>query len=475
MNKTQTLLTAAAFWVAAVSLSAQSQSAVPDFSWFRGDVERIIAEELRHGQAHDILRELCLVAPKRLSGSKGMDDAVHWGLKTMKRLGFENVRAEPCMVPHWERGKTARLTIVSPASIAGETLVITALGGSIATAEPGTIAEVIEVGSIGQLRAMGKQPKGRIVFFNRPMDPTILRTFQAYGAASRQRSRGAAEAAKKGGVAAIVRSLTTRLDDIPHTGGMRYEEGVPKIPTAALSTIAAERLSHLLGLHGRLKLKLELDCSWHADAPSANVVGEWRGKDRPSEIILLGAHLDAWDLGEGAHDDGAGCAQVLEVVRLLKKLNLHPSRTIRVVLFSNEENGLAGGRAYLEAHKKEVTHHVFALESDAGGFTPRGFSTNASGDGLAWLRSAAKLLRNAGASEVVAGGGGTDISPLRKFGVPLAGFMPDSARYFDIHHTSRDVFSSVHKRELELGAACIASLIFMIADTPRPFPRNPIK
>ncbi len=470
------------FYVAALVLmagpactSAQTRSSVPDFKWFRSDVERIFAEELRHGEAYTLLKDLCRAAPKRLSGSTGLADAVKWGERTMKRLGFENVHSEPCMVPHWERGKVSRLTIVEPRALAGETFSVTALGGSVPTSGGGTMAEVIEVGSIGQLRAMEKQPRGRIVFFNQPMDPTIIRTFQAYGGAARQRSRGAAEAAKKGGVAALTRSLTTRLDDIPHTGGMSYEEGVAQVPAAAVSTLGAERLSDLLGKHGRLVVRLELDCSWHPDAPSANVVGEWRGKDRPSEIVLLGAHLDAWDLGEGAHDDGAGCAQVLEVLRLLMKLKLHPSRTIRVVLFSNEENGLAGGRAYLAAHKKEVTRHVFALESDAGGFTPRGFSTNAGAEGLAWLRSAAELLRSAGASEVRAGGGGADISPLGKFGVPLVGFMPDSARYFDLHHTSLDVVSAVHPRELELGAACIASMIYMIAETPRPFPRNPIR
>jgi Iap family predicted aminopeptidase len=303
---------------------------------YRSIVDTIVREALRNGQAYRNLKELCQVAPHRLAGSVGAAAAVEWARQTMIREGLENVRLEPCMVPHWERGNIAELRIVSPPEAAGEKLSILALGRSIATPAEGITAEVIEVKSFDELKNLGQRARGKIIFFNRPMDKTILNTFRAYGGAVDQRSRGAIEAAQAGGVAAIIRSVTTRLDDVPHTGAMHYEEGVKKLPGAAISTLGADRLAGLLATGKNVTLHLRMDSRTLDDAPSYNVIGELPGREYPEEIVLVSGHLDAWDVGQGAHDDGAGISQAIEVARLLKKLGLIPRRTIRVVLFMHE-------------------------------------------------------------------------------------------------------------------------------------------
>ena len=431
-----------------------------EFGVHRETVQKIIATELEEGQAFEMLESLLDAAPKRLSGSPGAAAAVEWARQTMTELGLENVRLEPCMVPRWTRGIES-LNVLAPEQGRELKLPITALGGSVGTPKGGIIAELIEVQSLAELRARADEAKGKLVLFNRPMDRTMLQTFQAYGGAVRQRSSGAIEAAKAGALGAIVRSMTTRIDDFPHTGGMRYADGVKKVPAAAVSTRGAEQLAALIRAGEAPRVHLRLGCRWHEDVPSANVVGELVGREKPDEIVLVGGHLDAWDIGTGAHDDGAGCSQSLEALRLLKSLDLRPRRTLRVVLFANEENGLRGGRAYAEAHKDELDKHVMALESDRGGFTPRGFTTNAAKDGLALLREAAALLDDAGCGRVYPGGGGADISPMGPAGVPLVGFLPDSHRYFDVHHSANDVIENVNERELELGAGlhCGAALV----------------
>ena len=433
--------------------------------------DRIVTEALVRGQAYDHLADLVDAAPHRLSGSPGAAAAVEWARQKMEDIGFDDVRLEPCMVPHWERGEIASVRLTAPASVAGLELPSIALGGSVPTPIGGIEGEILRVESVEALARVGDAARGKIVYFARPFASHLRMTFDGYGATVDQRSRGPVAAAKAGAVAVVIRSVGSELDDYPHTGNTNYAEGVPRIPAASISTRAAERLDAWLE-RGSVRLNLELDCQWHEDAPSFNVVGDYIGKQTPEEIVLLGAHLDGWDVGHGAHDDGAGCAHVLEAVRLLRALDLRPRRTIRVVLYMNEENGLRGARAYREAHAEELGRHVLALESDRGGFTPRGFTTNANARTLEILRDAAAPLAPIGAGEVSPGGGGADISVLAASGVPLVGFLPDGARYFDYHHTASDTLDKVSPREINAGAGAIAVLAHAIADASEAPPRN---
>ncbi len=444
----------------------------PDLEAYREAAGALLAEAASRGQAWDMLAELCRTAPHRLSGSPGAAAAVAWAERRMREIGLEEVRREELTAPCWERGAPERLRIVAPAALAGDPLRCLALGGSVGTPPEGVRGEVIEVDGLAGLEALEPgEVRGRIVFLYGRMDPSIPDPMRAYSMAAGQRVHGASRAARKGAVAAVVRSLTCRLDDVPHTGALRNALGAERIPAAAISTLAAERLSSLLATGQRVELELTMDCRWRDPAPAHNVVGELRGRELPEEIVVLGAHLDGWDAGQAAHDDGAGCCHVLEAVRLMKALDLCPRRTIRVVLFANEENGTAGARAYRAAHREELPRHVMALESDRGGFSPRGFTTTAGDEGLAVLGSIAALLEPIGADRVRPGGGGVDIGPLGRHGVPLVGFLCDSHRYFDVHHSERDTIESVHPRELNLGAGAIAALAFVVADMQEPLPR----
>ncbi len=468
--------------ISAFTLCAQEKAAsgeqpnkavIKEVRGYRTRIREMIRTSLKHGQAYEHLREMCATVPKRVSGSPGAAAAVLWAKQLMERLEFDNVHLEEVMVPHWEPGNNPSLRVTSPANAESTRLPFTPLGGSVPTPLEGITAEVLEVQSIGQLRRIGDQAKGKIVFFNRPMDQTLLSTGQAYGGAVRQRTRGAAEAGKVGAVAVIVRSVSTRSDDAPHTGAMSYQDGVEKIPAGAVSMLGADRLSALLKNKKGVKVCLKLDSQWFKDELSYNVIGEITGSEKPDEILVVGGHLDAWTTGDGAHDDGAGCMHSVEALRLIKEMGFKPKRTIRCVLFMNEENGLRGGRAYYRAHLAEMDKHVLALESDSGGFTPRGFSSDAHKEAKIVLDEIAKLLVNAGAGKVYGGGGGADVSPMRASGVILMGFRPDGHRYFDLHHSRNDVFSSVNERELELGAACIASMLYVVADLKDTLKHNP--
>ena len=429
----------------------------------------LLEEGLARGQAFDILRELCDVAPHRLAGSSGADRAVEWAAACMERLGFDEVRLEPCTVPRWERGAVEELVVVKPESHAGERLPVLALGGSVGTPEGGLEAEVIAVTSFEELDSRAEEARGKLVLFARPMDPAELEPFAAYGGAVTQRSRGADEASRVGAVGALVRSMTLTLDDEPHTGALNYAGTVEPVPGAAVSTLAAERVTGWLAAGETVRLRLVLSCRKQDDVPSHNVVGEIRGRERPDEIVLIGAHLDAWDIGQGAHDDGAGCAHVIEAGRLLRVAEAslgRPRRTVRCVLFMNEENGLRGAIAYRDAHHDELGHHVLAIESDRGGFLPLGFATDASGSVL-------DLLRELWGAPESGRGGGADISVLAEFGVPLAGLYPNPQRYFEYHHSRHDVLDAVGPRELELGAVVLASMAWLAADHPGDWPRVP--
>jgi len=390
---------------------------------------------------------------------------VAWGRESMLRLGLENVRLEPVRVPHWERGELQELIVVEPAAHAGEPLAVLALGGSVPTPAAGLEAEVLAVQDFDELQRRAGEASGKLVLFDRPMDPRRRDPFEAYGAAVGQRANGAIEAARVGAVGALVRSMTLTLDDEPHTGAMRYEEQVARLPAAAVSTRAADRIAGWLAAGERVRLRLRLSSSWHEDESSFNVVGEVRGRELPEEVVLLGAHLDAWDIGQGAHDDGAGCAHVLEAARLLLGSSLgRPRRSVRVVLYMNEENGLRGGQAYRDLHQDELGRHVLAIESDRGGFLPLGYVSDADG-------GAQELIERLFGCPPVARGGGADISPLAEFGVNLLGLYPNPQRYFEFHHSRHDTLEAVSPRELELGAASLASMAWLAAEHPGRWPR----
>ena len=343
------------------------------------------------------------------------------------------------------------------------TVNVCALGGSIGTGSSGISANVIEVKSFDELKTLGaKGVQGKIVFFNRPMDPTKINTFGGYGGAVDQRANGASEAAKLGAIAVLVRSMSSNLEDYPHTGGMRYAPDVAKIPALAISTRHAELLSQHLKDEKDLTFYMENHSETLEDAPSFNVIGEIKGTEFPNEFIVVGGHLDSWDLAQGAHDDGAGCVQSIEVLRLFKQMGYKPKHTIRAVMFMNEENGLRGGMKYAEEAERKKEKHIAAIESDRGGFVPRGFTVPTEAKAKERVRSWKPLLEPYGLSDFSQEGGGADIGPLAPQGVALIGFLPDSQRYFNYHHTAEDTIDKVDKRELELGSASMAALVYLI-------------
>lgn len=424
-------------------------------------IRKIYNEALANGKSYEWLRYLTKQIGPRLSGSAGAQKAVDWTKQVMEQQGFDRVFLQDVMVPYWVRGAKEEAYIQYGKQKI--TVPIAALGGSVATGPKGVEAGVVEVKSFPELRAMDPAKiKGKIVFYNRPMDPTKINTFEAYSGAVDQRANGATEAAKLGAVGAIVRSMTNVHDNYPHVGGMRYGSGVPLIPTAATSTNGADLLSKSLQENPNLTFFFKQNCETLPDAKSYNVVGELKGSEKPDEIIVVGGHLDSWDLAEGAHDDGAGCVQSIEVLRIFKALGIKPKRTIRAVMFMNEENGLRGGIQYADLAKKNNEKHIAAVESDAGGFTPRGFGIVGTPDQRAKVNPWKPLLAPYGLLEIGPGGGGADIGLLAQLGTVLFGFKPDSQRYFDYHHTTVDRFEAVSQRELELGAASMAALVYLL-------------
>lgn len=424
-------------------------------------VRRLFDAALTQGQSYENLRSLCKDVGHRLSGSPAAAKAVDWAYQRFQSMQLDRVAKQPCLVTHWERGKPEISWIKSRS---GKLKVpVLALGTSIATPKGGIDAQVIEVFSLDEVKALDpERAKGKIIFYNRPMNPTDINTFTAYGGCVDQRGYGAVEAARKGAIAVVVRSMNLRLDDYPHTGNMRYEEGVTQIPACAISTNGAEALHKLLREDAQLQFHLEMDCKTFPDAPSFNVMGELRGSTYPDQVIVIGGHLDSWDVGEGAHDDGAGVVQSIEVLHLFQAIGYKPRYTIRAVAFMNEENGMKGALAYADSAAKKGERHYAALESDEGGFSPRGFNIDATAETLDFIRAYSDLLAPYLLRQIEKGYGGVDISPLRKQGTPLFGYAPDTQRYFDFHHAATDVFEGVNKRELELGAASMAVLIYLI-------------
>ncbi|HLV38945.1 M20/M25/M40 family metallo-hydrolase [Xanthomarina sp.] len=418
---------------------------------------------LTNGNSYQWLDHLSNQIGGRLSGSLNAEIAVEYTKQELEKLGLDKVWLQPVMVPKWVRGAPEFAFIES--GLGSTTNVnICALGGSIATPLGGLKAHVIEVKSMEELEVLGKENiEGKIVFFNRPMQPDIIQTFEAYGSCANQRYSGALEASKYGAVGVLVRSLSLRQDNFPHTGSMTYGN-LPvskRIPSAAISTNDANTLSTMLALNKNTKFYFSQTCRQLDDVQSYNVIGEITGSQFPNEYIIVGGHLDSWDLGDGAHDDGAGVVQSMEVLRLFKETGIKPKRSIRVVLFMNEENGLRGALKYAEVAKQKGENHIFSLESDSGGFTPRGFSFDCNDANFNQVLGWKDLFKPYLIHYFEKGGSGADVGPLKTNSNVLAGLRPDSQRYFDYHHAANDTFDAVNKRELELGAASMASLVYL--------------
>jgi carboxypeptidase Q len=425
-------------------------------------IRQLFDEALSNGRAYEDLRSLCKDIGARLSGSAEAEMAVYWGEQLLRKYNFDTVYLQPIEVPYWERG-TKESAWIKHQNGTVKKVSITALGGTIGTS--GSIeGEIIYFNTLEELK---KSPEnglnGKIAFINQPMDEKQIVTFHAYGGCYAIRNDGAIEAAKKGAIAVIIRSIGSSIDYHPHTGGMTYDDSIRKIPAAALSTAESEYIRSTIQ-HEKLSLILELNCITHPPKPSFNVIGELKGTKLPNQIITVGGHLDSWDLGEGAHDDGAGIVHSIEALRLLKTLNYKPIHTLRVVLFMNEENGNMGGKTYASWVKEKNEQHILAIESDRGGFTPRGFSLDGSKKQIELLQSFSSIFKPYELHKFEKGYGGVDISPLKTYypQIPLIGFIPDSQRYFDFHHAETDVFEAVNKRELELGCASIAALIYLM-------------
>lgn len=424
-------------------------------------VRKIVEDILSRGTAYEHLRFLCKQVGPRLSGSVGGAKAVQETARMMREVGADTVYMQDCMVPKWVREKKDSASILMHNGQAAF-IRVAALGNSEGTGLAGIKAEIVEVNNFDELEALGNSVKGKIVFYNYPMNPAFVKTFNAYGDAGKYRGTGASRAAKYGAVAVLVRSLASNPDNYPHTGAMNYDPAYPKIPAMAVSTNDADKLSAAIKAKQVSKLYMRAVCGMQGEVLSHNVVGEIRGSAFPNEVITVGGHIDSWDLAEGAHDDGAGCMQSIEVLRVFKALGIKPKRTIRAVMFQNEENGLRGGTKYAELAEKDGKKYILALESDAGGFSPRGFGVeNSDIARREKVKAWAPLFLPYGVYEFTDGGGGADVNPLRKLGTTTVGLSPDSQRYFDIHHSGLDVFEAVSRRELHLGAGVMAALIYL--------------
>ena len=421
---------------------------------YRAAAARIIGAALTSDRAYSRLAHLTDNIGHRLSGSKGLERAIEWAIAEMKRDGLDNVRAEKVMVPHWVRGDES-LEMLTPLP---RRLTMLGLGNSVGTPAEGISAEAVVVRNFGELDKLGEGARGKIVVYNAP--------FTTYGATVAYRGQGASRAARYGAVAALVRSITPVSLNTPHTGGMQYDPAQPQIPVAAITIEAAELLQRMHNRGDRPTLRLKMEAKFLPDAESANVIAELKGTERPDEIVLISGHYDSWDVGQGAHDDGGGCIVAWEAARLLKELGLRPRRTIRVVLYTNEENGLRGGNAYRDEHRAELSKHILAVESDSGVYRPEGLGLAATAplQLRSNLQEIAKLLSGIGADRIAATGGGADIGPIMREGVPGAALNVEGSRYFDIHHTPADTLDKVNPRELALCVATMAVMAYVVAD-----------
>ncbi len=424
-------------------------------------VRKIYDMALESGHSYENLRSLCKDIGARITGSAEAKMAIDWGKNLLESYEFDNVYLQEIKVPHWERGNTEAAWIMNET---GEVvkLSVLALGGSIGT--NGLIqGEILKVESIEELKKLSPEEiKGKVIFFNRPFDQKMIQTFHAYGACVDQRWAGTNEASQLNAKAVVIRSMASSTDEHPHTGSMHYDKGVEPIPGAAISTMDADKIVSWLD-KGKVILKMEMDCRFFPDEISYNVIGEMKGGE-DDKIITFGGHLDSWDVGEGAHDDGAGVVHSIEALRILKELGYVPNHTLRCVLFMNEENGNFGGKSYAELAAENKEKHICAIETDRGGFLPMGFDIVGDDKQVKFVRSFQKLLKNYDLLKFNPGYGGVDIGPLRDYYPDMLqlGMAVNSQRYFDYHHSEVDVFESVNKRELELGAAAMAAMIYLI-------------
>ncbi len=448
------------FSIAATAAFGQKEDSI--------QIKKISDEILMNGKAYDNLRHLTKQIGGRLAGSPGMVKSELWGLKVMQESGADKAWMQECMVPHWVRGGKDEATAnyddqrsrkYKPSK---KTLDVIALGNSIGTGKSGLSAEVMLVNSFDELEKRKEEVKGKIVFYNYKFNDTYVNTFHSYRDAGQYRGQGPGRAAKYGAKAVIVRSMSHATDNNPHTGATRYDSLYAKIPAVAIGLRDADWLSEQL-IKGSVSVSIKTNGHFLPDTIGHNIIGELKGTEFPDEIITVGGHLDSWDNCEGAHDDGAGCVQAIEILRAFKAIGYKPKRTIRFVLFANEENGLRGGNKYADEAKAKNEKHILAIESDAGGFTPRALGFTGSDEQFQKFLSWKELIAPYGCNELVKGGGGADIGPLnRALKTPMASLNPDTQRYFDIHHSRSDVFEAVNKRELELGAVNMAALIYLV-------------
>src|SRR5688572_4002341 len=432
-------------------------------SWlepYRGNAGKLMAAATADQFAWDRLAELTDTYGQRLSGSENLNRAIAWAVQTMKKDGLDNVHTERVMIPRWVRGAES-LEIVNPPH---HVIPMLGLGGSIATPAAGIEADVMVVSSGDELVKRSAEANGKIVLFNVP--------YTNYGETVTYRSGGASMAARHGAVAMLVRAVGPIGHRTPHTGNMSYANDAGKIPAAAISVEDAQRMQRLVNRGVAVRVRLRMEAKFDADVESFNVVGELRGTGKPEEIVLVGCHFDSWDPGTGASDDAVGCIVTWEAARLMKKLNIRPRRTVRVVLFTNEENGLRGGTAYRDAHAREASNHVFALESDSGVFAPARLGFSGSDAARKIIAEIATLLATIGMQDVVPGGGGADIGPIAALGkVPMMAYAGDPTRYFTIHHTPADTVDRIDPQEVSKAAASIAAMVYVIADMPQPLPK----
>lgn len=429
---------------------------------YQNVADSIITRSLTEQRGYEWLKELCEIGP-RLSGSENSLKAIYWAKNKMESLGFDSVWLQPVMVPKWVRNDIETAIVSFSKKYNGRILQIASFGGSIATPINGITAEVVEVKSFDELNSLGKKVKGKIVFFNRPFNNGLVNTFEAYSKAVDQRTHGAIKAAEYGAAASIVRSITSKKDYVPHTGVMYYDNLLPKIPHAAISVLDADFLSNAIKEEPNLKITLTMNCENLLDVLSYNVIGEIKGNQYPDEIIVIGGHFDSWDKGCGAHDDGAPCIQTMEVLDLFKRLDLNPKRTIRCVLFINEENGLRGGIEYGKYSDSVKAKHFAAIEADRGAFTPRGFNVTTDSTTILKLQEWLPILNKAHIDWIRPGGSGGDVAQIKN-AKALFGFVPDDQRYMDLHHSANDVFETVHPREMQLGTAAMAILVYLLSE-----------
>ncbi len=423
-------------------------------------IKSIFDNALSDKTAEEHLYYLCKNTKGRLPGSPEAIHAVEYTKWALMEAGADSVWLQPVPVPRWIRGEERAVAYSNMGNI---NLTISALGLSVGTDKAGIEAGLIEVKTFDELKELGENiVSGKIVFFNRPVDNTLINTFAAYGGAVDQRVNGASEAAKYGAEAVIVRSPTHADHDFAHTGVVRYSEGIKKIPALTVSPADADRLSEMIDNNGNVILNLVSTCYNLPDTISYNVVGEIRGSVKSDEYITVGGHLDAWDISEGAHDDAGGCVQAIETIRLFKEIGVNPKRSVRAVMFMNEEMTSTGGQVYADMAEKNGEKHYAALESDRGVMSPLGFGFGASGERLSGLIGLNTYFKPYGIEKFFKGGGGSDISPLRRLGTLQIGYMPDTQRYFWFHHSANDTFEQVNIREMQLGSAAIASLVYLI-------------